>query len=145
MSSDKHTSFAIPRDTPLRSIGRVAASIATGILVGCLLYGAFAVASGYLFTRSRLVHVTQEAFTSGALSPKAQTGDAFQECGLLMMQHLRRDNPFVNAIDTVWSAYPGTPRHPCEQLYLYITNDADREILRSASYDYPDYPFGARH
>src|SRR5215813_14263256 len=144
MLGNKHTSLAISRDSTLLSIGRVVRSIGTGILVGCLLCGTFAVASGYIFSRSRLAHVTQEAFTSGALSPKAQTGDAFQECGLLMMQHLRKENPFVNAIDTVWSAYPGTPRHPCEQLYLYITNAADREILQRASYEYPDYPFGAR-
>src|SRR4030095_11226877 len=97
MASSKRSSLPISRDTTPRSISRVVLSIGTGILVGSLLCGALAVASGYIFTRSRLVHVTQEAFTSGALSPKAQTGDAFQECGLLMMQHLRRGKSLLNA------------------------------------------------
>jgi hypothetical protein len=113
------------------------------MLSGMLAILTLTMVSGLTFPGARLVHVGQNALTSGELAfNEHREEDYFTECSLLIMQYARAPGLFRNAIETRFGM---EARHPCQDFESLITTGKMPSGSGTPVGSYVNYPFGSRY
>jgi hypothetical protein len=117
---------------------RLAAAFVSGVILAAIFIASISVGSGLLLGPDRLATVVQHGMLDGQFIPDPRE-EHFSECSLLMMQFLKHENIFLNAIDSIWSQL--IDGKPCLTLQTMVQTNSGQ----GTPFSYVNYPFGSRH
>jgi hypothetical protein len=117
--------------------------LAIGLLLGVCIVMTLAMVSGLALSRERLQHLVSDWLASGqAQWDTHHEEDYFTECSLLTMSYVRRDNVWLNLIQTQFFLDGG---HPCEDLRALVARTLPSSGEVHPAGPYVNYPFGSRY
>src|SRR5947209_3436116 len=117
---------------------RLTAPFVSGVALAAIFIASISLGSGLVLGPDRLASVVQHGMVEGQFVPDPRE-EYFTECSLLMMQFLKHESVFLNAIDSIWSQL--VDGQPCLTLQAMVQTHASP----GTPFSYVNYPFGGRH
>jgi len=132
-------------------MSRVFAGAVLGLLSAFLVIAALSVGAGFVLSKERLQGVIVRGFQQhpGIVGDNTHR-DYFTECGLFLMNLIRRDDPVANAIVTMWTtgsrSAAGPRLHPCQITHKLVfgAQSPEADVPLTEPRIYRQYLFGSR-